>query len=105
MVAVEAVIYNPHGDEQPLLARWQRAVAVEALPLVVWLFASGPECAETEIRIAGSVAICYYLRDDEMSLFHGRNRVAFYTFDRMVVEPMSAKQFDTLKTRAAFGAS
>lgn len=103
MVAVEAVIYSPFEQEQPLLARWQRPAVFESLPLVVFLFVSGPENAETEIRLAGHVAIAYYLRDDEMTRFHGRNRTAFYTFDRTACEPMTLQQLHALKSRAPIG--
>lgn len=101
MVAAGAVIW--HADQEPtVLAIWDRLRPVESLPVLIYLFVAGPNLARYEVRVCGAVAVRYYVRDDEMTLFHGRNQVAYYTESGGAVWKMTEAQFDELE-RASSG--
>lgn len=95
-----SAVLNVPGGEPMLLTAWAMPVEVESLPLIVWLFDGGPERALRDIRHSGAALVSYYARDDELTMIHGRNRVAYYTFTREKVEPLTLAQFHRLQADA-----
>ena len=94
MVVRDVVITTLTEPVEELVHQFEKPVPIEELPLLLWFFVLSEDLARTEIRLLGEAAVVVYIRDDEMTHFHGRNHKAFYTFHRYTVAQMTLEQFE-----------
>ena len=98
-----SLVIQGWGRDEPetVVAMWTSPVEVESLPTVLWMFPEGHEVAREQVAHFGKLTVCYYARDDEMTLFHGRGARAFYTFTKQETKPFTVKQFDSLQAEVS----